>query len=192
MRALLLFPILHSLEDLGSMRDAVDEPHMAAKQTEQFQVGVDHFWSVVASTIDGFGLDFGKLKLYQDGLPLCGKETEIVTKTAQSGSKNFLLLQSLMEKGATIIGTESPDLLLQEYALMRQTKELRTELRNDATETARGLLEQRDTFIAQRISTTLKEGEMGLLFIGLLHKVEEKLPQDITAIHPIGKPAIGA
>jgi len=75
---------------------------------------------------------------------------------------------------------------------MRQAHDSQLGLTTPTAETAQTLLDQRDTFIAQRINDTLNEGEMGLLFIGLLHKVEDKLPKDITVIQPIEKPAIGS
>jgi hypothetical protein len=191
MRALILLPIIHGIEDLGGLGEAVNNSRAPA-QAEQHQLGIDHFWSLLESAIDGFGLDYKKLKLYQDGLPVCGKESEIVADTARSGSRNFCLLQKLMERGATLIGTESPELLLKEYALMRQAHDSQPGQTAPTAETAQALLDQRDTYIAQRINDTLKEGEMGLLFIGLLHKVEDKLPKDITIIQPIEKPAIGS
>lgn len=191
MRALILLPIIHGINDLGDLGEAVTNSR-TPEQAEQHQIGIDHFWSLLESAIDGFGLDYKKLKLYQDGLPVCGRESDIVVETAESGSRNFCLLQRLIYKGATLVGTESPELLLKEYALMRQAHDSQPGLTTPTAETAQTLLDQRDTFIAQRINDTLNEGEMGLLFIGLLHKVEDKLPKDITVIQPIEKPAIGS
>jgi hypothetical protein len=42
------------------------------------------------------------------------------------------------------------------------------------------LLEQRDRFIAERISETLGEDELGILFIGALHRVHRHLPTRVT------------
>ena len=39
---------------------------------------------------------------------------------------------------------------------------------------------QRDASIASRIASTLTEGELGLLCIGALHRVAERLPKDIA------------
>jgi hypothetical protein len=77
-----------------------------------------------------------------------------------------------MRGGATLVGTESPELLLEEYRLL-QSPEERTEA------IAADLLEARDRFIAGRIDTTLGDGEDGILFIGALHKVAKFLPQRI-------------
>jgi pheromone shutdown protein TraB len=45
---------------------------------------------------------------------------------------------------------------------------------------ASALLEQRDRFIARRIAETLGEHELGILFIGALHRVNLYLPQQIA------------
>jgi hypothetical protein len=47
------------------------------------------------------------------------------------------------------------------------------------------LLAQRDQFIARRINDTLKAGETGILFLGLLHAVERYLDRDIRVIRPL-------
>jgi pheromone shutdown protein TraB len=44
---------------------------------------------------------------------------------------------------------------------------------------ALALLDERDSYIARRINTTLGEGQTGLLFVGAAHQVEKKLPRDI-------------
>jgi len=56
---------------------------------------------------------------------------------------------------------------------------------------AQALLGQRDEYIAKRIDETLQEGELALLFLGLMHNVELILSKDIKLIQPFGKPDIG-
>jgi len=46
-------------------------------------------------------------------------------------------------------------------------------------------MDRRDEYIAQRIASTLEEREIGLLFIGALHRVVERLPKDIQVHEPI-------
>ena len=41
------------------------------------------------------------------------------------------------------------------------------------------LLEARDSFIAERIAATLQEGEVGLLFLGALHRLDALRSTDI-------------
>ena len=41
------------------------------------------------------------------------------------------------------------------------------------------VLKARDSFIAERIATTLQEGEVGLLFLGALHRLDALRSTDI-------------
>jgi hypothetical protein len=178
MRALIHFPVIHDSHDLGSFSQAVAESQ--ALQLQQHQLAIEHFWSMVTSVIDALELNYAQLRLYQDGLPVCDKEAEIVSGVAASGSRNYKLLQYLQQKGAHIMGTESPELLLQEYSLIKKSVQFGKE-----EET---LLYQRDEYIAQRINNTLQEEEMGILFLGIMHSIEDKLDKDIVLIQPLGKP----
>ena len=127
----------------------------------------------------GFELDWSQVQLYQDGLPVCGKEERIVKELAQAGSANHRLLLELMARGAKLIGTESPDLLVEEYELSRQ---LLVDASPDAevANLSRDLLDRRDSFIVSRIDETLPPSRIGCLFLGLLHSLERRLPEDIA------------
>ena len=57
---------------------------------------------------------------YQDGLPVSGHELRIVNELARAGSSNHQLLLRMRLRGATIMGTEAGELLVQEYQLARQ------------------------------------------------------------------------
>ncbi|MEE7625638.1 hypothetical protein V3O24_05645 [Methylobacter sp. Wu8] len=186
MRALIHFPIIHSAKDLGSLGGTVSNL-LTEEQAHEHLASIEHFWTMIATTIEGLGLDYTKLKIYQDGLPVCGKENEIVADVAKSGSQNYTLLLALQHKGAMLVGTESPELLLQEHALMTQLLQS-TERTESSLETAQALLDQRDDYIAQRINETLQDDELAILFLGLMHNIETKLPKDIVLIQPLGKP----
>lgn len=186
MRALIHFPIIHSVQDLGTL-GAVVTNSQTESEAQHYTTAVEHVWTMIASTIESLGLDYPRLKLYQDGLPVCGKEIEIVAEVATSGSQNYQLLQNLHNKGAVLMGTESPELLLQEHTLMTQL--LQSGGRDTIPlATAQTLLSQRDDYIAQRIDVTLQHNEMAILFLGLMHDIESKLPKDIVLIQPLGKP----
>ena len=43
-------------------------------------------------------------------------------------------------------------------------------------------------YIAERIDATLKAGETGIIFLGILHKIEGRLPEDIHVLYPINRP----
>ena len=71
------------------------------------------------------------------------------------------------------MGTESGDLLVQEYQLAKQSLTPARSSRAAGVAATRrtfgdALLQRRDQFIAQRINDTLKPGETGILFLGIL------------------------
>jgi hypothetical protein len=191
-RTLIYLPIVHTQADMGGLQESVARVTLEktgraglARKT----AAIDRSWTEIEATIDALPLSFDRVRLYQDGLPVCGREAEIVTELAQAGSRNHQLLLHLMAQGAVLMGTESSDLLVQEYQLARQS--LTTRPPRAAGVAARrralsqALLQRRDQFIAQRINATLKSGETGILFLGMLHAVEGYFHQDVKVIYPI-------
>jgi len=174
MARLIYVPVVHSTVEMGSAAPAYKAAFVArygeskwAERSAEF----DAVWRGIADAIDRLGLDLKHVKLYQDSLPVCGRERELVRDLASQGSRNHQLLESLMREGATLVGVESPTLLLDEYRLLQSPE--RTEAQ------AAALLEARDRFIAGRIDATLGDDEDGVLFIGALHRVAKFLPQRI-------------
>lgn len=174
MSRLVYVPVLHSIVEMGSAGPAYQATFIArfgeAKWRERSEE-YDAIWLTIEDSIAALGLDPKKVKLYQDSLPVCGAEEALVRELAAQGSRNHRLLERLMQGGATLVGAESPTLLLEEYRLLQSAD------RSEAQEAA--LLEQRDRFIAQRIAETLADDETGLLFMGALHKVARFLPPQI-------------
>ncbi len=84
------------------------------------------------------------------------------------------------------MGTEDPQLLLQEYQLLRASwggGEQVPGQTNQREEQSRRLLAERDRFIGGRINATLLSGEIGLLFLGMAHSVEPLLDANILVRH---------
>ncbi len=92
------------------------------------------------------------------------------------------------------MGTESSELLVEEYELVKQTL-ARGDTLKAAGVAARkkalsdSLLLMRDRYIADRINGTLRAGETGILFLGMLHSLGNWLDKDIRVIYPITRPA---
>jgi len=154
---------------------------------------VKKFWADLESILDKLSLVYARIRLYQDGLPVCDKEQDIVTELARKGSPNHQLLIRLMEKGATVVGTESAELLIEEYHLIKkilETGNVHDAMEIEARQKAAGdlLLAKRDAFIADRIATTLQEGETGVLFLGMLHNISTLLPADMEVSYPMNRP----
>lgn len=187
MRALILLPIIHSPADLGSLNGVAESSRNEA-QTRQYMDAVEHFWTVVNGVIEGMSLNYPQLKVYQDSLPVCNLVDSIVADVAASGSKNYALLKTLQDKGATLMGTESPDLLRQEKDLMTDVLQSTVHSKESAGK-AQDLLLQRDSFMGQRINESLADEEMGLIFVGLMHHIEPYLAADIVVIKPLGEPS---
>lgn len=188
MRKLVVIRIVHSPSDMGSASAGLERSGISAlgkKRWEDNQKRIERFWQEVEKEVDGLALDRAKLRIYQDGLPCAGPLGErIVKETAARGSKNYQIVQKLMDKGARIEATESADLLRQEYGYIKSILEAKTGLERKEAEARYSLvkdhlLEERDLFIARSIDATLKEGETGLLFIGASHNVLHKIPSDI-------------
>lgn len=186
-KRLIYVPILHTRADMGSFGSTLQKEFVEKFGLEKWKQHVreiDEMWEGLKSRLDKLNLDYSKVRLYQDGLPLCGREMVMVKDLAAKGSKNYALLAELVARGAKVEGTEDPALLLEEYGFLQKIAQAtsnpeREEAIRAYQSNGTTLLAKRDTFIKQRIETTLKEGETGILFIGLLHKVDEALSVDI-------------
>ncbi len=220
MRTLIYIPIVHTDADMGAMSESLQQVYMkeyGRRKWTQRTATVEKIWKEIERKISALPLDYTKLKIYQDGLPKCGRELEIAQSVAAGGSRNFQLLVRLVEKGARLIGTEDPNLLIQEYNRLRNTLDSlggspafqdsahrrdsppslrdsrkRNKERNrggglrkksvtmgGTSASVEGFVSQRDKYIAARIHETLRDGETGLLFMGVVHKANEMLPGDI-------------
>ena len=125
-------------------------------------------------------------------MPVCGHEREIVSELAGAGSRNHRLLLELEARGATLMGTESPELLVEEYQLATAAfasgATVVTDIRQQQSRDT--LLEKRDRFVADRINRTLGDGESGILFMGMLHAITQYLDSDIRVDYPLGAPRV--
>ncbi len=146
---------------------------------------VDSVWTAIERTLGGLNLRYEVVRVYQDGLPVCGHELRIVSELARAGSRNHQLLQRMRLRGATIIGTESAELLVEEYQLARQLladAPNRSGASADEQTLASSLLERRDRYIAARIDATLKPWQTGIIFLGVLHSLSDQLAPDIEVV----------
>jgi hypothetical protein len=183
-RSLIYAPIVHSAADLGSMAGDFRSRFVEAFGAEAWERKVDlvaAMWEGLRAKLLVLPVDWRRVRLYQDGLPVCDVVDRIVADLAASGSRNHQLLLELQQRGATIMGTEDPEVLVREYRrLQRLVEAARGSGLPDAeaAEVERegdALLRERDRFIARRIVATLGEDETGILFVGLLHRVDERL-----------------
>ena len=188
MRKLIVIRIVHSPADMGSASSGLEKAGVSTIGRQRWlenQRKIESFWMQLEKEVDGLGLDTSKLHIYQDGLPCAGALGEkIVRETAAKGSRNYQIVQKLMDRGARIEATESPELLRQEYGYIKDLLQARTDEERRAAEGRYNLvkdrlLEERDLFIARTIDATLGDGQTGLLFIGASHNVLPKIAGDI-------------
>jgi len=189
-RELIWVPILHTQADMGSVSESfrsLYSQRLGEREWERHVEVVADMWRGIQDKIEQLDLDYGRLRLYQDGLPNCGRECEIVRDLAEAGSQNHQLLIDLMERGAALTGTESLDLLLEEYRIVQETLGALASGDSDSLgevhrNRREALLRERDRYIARRIDETLHQGETGLIFLGLLHSLQDDLPQYIHLV----------
>ena len=196
-RKLIYVRIIHGQADLGSFAErltAMAQERLSAEAWRAHQRQTQEFWGKLGAKVmervseELAGRSWTRLRIYQDGMPAAGETARrIVEELAEKGSLNYQLVQELMAKGAQLERTEQADLLRQEYRLLRgilaaSEPAERDRARQQYARASEGLLARRDRFIAQQIAGTLREGEVGLLFIGALHRVADYLSKDIEVI----------
>ena len=192
-RTLILIPIIHTQADMGALSEPIQRRKMAKLGTKTLERNfelVNRLWTQIEQTLEGLAISYERVRVYQDGLPVCGHELEIVSVLAKAGSRNHQLLLQLKQKGATIMGSESSELLVEEYQLLQQAfsaprSKVPARVASRGRNLQDSLLKRRDQYLGARINTTLQKGETGLLFLGMLHSVELWLAKDIRVVRPI-------
>jgi len=214
MRTLYYIPIIHTSADMGSLAKAVTERgiHQVGERNWERHVATVHrFWDRIAEYCASLPAE--GMKIYQDGLVAEGEiGVKIISAGAESGSRNYEIVQELMRRGAQIVKTEDFKLVLEERDRILElvnAKNFRAKISAFIKYrfVKHGLLKRRDTFIAQRIAETLgqdgpaprspdrdsprrsvpaEQGALrdagGILFIGAVHNVKSRLPKDIKVI----------
>jgi hypothetical protein len=185
MRSLYVVPILHTAADLGSLADSVRAYYLARYGPAAYarrEEAVLAIWADVRQRIDAMGLEYSNVRIYQDGLPVCGQEMKIVEELAAAGSANHQLVLDLVHRGASLVGTEEPGLLIREYQMHRRQLDPASggvAAGSPPTDEAGRLLEARDRFIARQITESLGPDQTGILFLGAAHRIDSHLAPDI-------------
>lgn len=187
MRRLIYVPIIHTMVDMGSRADALRQEYIrrfGVERWERSRQVIEEVWEGIREKLLALTLPWERVRMYQDGLPVSGRELEMARDVAAQGSKNYQIVMELVRRGARLMGTESPELLIREYTHIKRIADAKTDAEREearrryAAESAE-ILKERDTFIARRIAETLEEGEVGLLFLGMQHEVDRLLPGGI-------------
>jgi len=191
-RKLVYIPIIHTQADMGALSEHVKKASLKKLGRTGWKrkiSRIDQFWTEIEKIIEELKLPLYFVRIYQDGLPVSGRERQIVEELAKSGSRNHALLIRLINAGAKITGTESLELLLEEYDHAKKTLGMKSGgMRGHKKTTSNSILARRDKFIAKRINETLLPGETGVVFLGMLHSLEPWLAKDINLVYPIHRP----
>ncbi|MFH1336645.1 MAG: hypothetical protein ABII96_09030 [Candidatus Zixiibacteriota bacterium] len=187
MKRLIYVPVIHTEADMGSVAEPLKKEYIQRYGLKRWNEHIDtihSMWLGIRQKIFVLGLDYKKTKVYQDGLPVCDKELAIASDLAKAGNENYQIVWELIQRGAKLMGTENPQLLLEEYNYIKDVAQIdaleeKEKAIKEYEKKAADILERRDQYIADRITMTLKDGEIGILFIGMRHRVDEKLPEEI-------------
>lgn len=192
MRKLLYSLIVHNQADLGSFKERLSiegerrygrirwEAHL-----KQVQESWDRTEEIVGRFLNTNNVPKSKVRVYQDGLPVAGEiGLKIVREGARRGSKNYQILENLVDRGACLEEADSRELLLQEHNYLSKIVKAATlteKLKQYALYQviSQELLNKRDIYIAERINATLSKDELGLAFFGAIHSIVDKLAKDI-------------
>lgn len=191
MRTLYYVPMVHTPQELGTLREAVIANHKrihGEQQTEEYFKQVEWYWREVERRIQQAGLYrpeiVSRLHIFVDGLPDTKEEKvkKIVQELIGLDIPAYRITEKLQARGAEVHGTEDPQLLWQEHQYWAGVSQ-------DRKQDPRGqqrLLRERDQAIAQRIDAKVKERGISLLFIGRAHNVVgelAKLSRDFKVIY---------
>ena len=188
-RQLFVIAIVHDQADLGSL--ATLARCCASPQAwHDRQSAIEAWWDIAEhwsrDFIDGATQEktISQVVVFQDGLAADVPAEKVVCELARSESRNYQVLEQFLKAGAQVVGTESAELLVRELEFSRlfagaSPASLHLESQG------RALLERRDHFIAQKVASTLREGQQGILFVGSAHHVESFLPTDIEVVRPV-------
>ena len=194
-RKLVYIPIIHTAADMGTLAASIRGKKLSLVGRQGLArnvAAVEKMWDKIERVASRLPLTPGTVRVYQDGLPICQHEQEIVSELAESGSRNHRLLLQLQSRGARVMGTESPELLVEEYQLAKASlaSGVTAEDASRQRQLRDTVLKKRDRFIADRINVTLGDGETGILFIGMLHSLSRFLDSDIRVAYPLGLPRL--
>ena len=198
MRTLYYVPIIHSIEDYGSLGPAIKEAFAkkyGGVTFDELQKEIHRYWQTVEERIKEAISDVRGVVIYHDGFPVGDREKVLALFRYMCRdhpeSPNFRLVKKLLGEGAVLEGTEDMNLVMEQLKIYQRAAEVPSpdeQAKILAMEAARSkeILKLRDIFIAKRIRDTLPESGRGILFIGRDHNVIselEKLPEKFTIIY---------
>ncbi len=105
-KTLVYIPIIHDQADMGALRESVQQAsiHKFGEKAWMKKLAfIDQSWADIEQAIEAMPLSYEKIRIYQDGLPVCGYEADIVNQMSTNGSRNYQLIEKLIMGGAMIM-----------------------------------------------------------------------------------------
>lgn len=188
MKTLIYVPVIHTEADMGSVAKHLYHQKITAtaeKKRQKHIETVNGYWNAIETFFNDFQIPKNGVKIFQDGMFADGKMAlTILEEGIKSGSKNSLIVQNLIHRGATLIKTEDFKLVKAEYDQIQSVLQAKNNFQRYVRLIKYKLLKsiflkRRDESIASAIVGNLKTGETGILFIGAWHNIIKKLPPDV-------------
>jgi hypothetical protein len=84
-RALIYVPVLHTQKEAGEISlslkgDEVEKP--AGTSSDEQEKSVKEMWDGIHEKIQNANISCSTMRIYQDAMPVCGREKEIAEKLA--------------------------------------------------------------------------------------------------------------
>ena len=189
-------PIIHSVEDYGSLGPAIRAAFTEkwGMEIDELQEEIRQYWQIVDKRIDKAIPDVRGLVVYQDSLPV-GDRQKILALFGyicqdNPESQNFRLVKKLIDGGAVLEGTEDINLVMEQLKIYQRALEApslteQAKILDENRARSDEITKLRDKFIAKRVRDTLPEFGKGILFIGRSRDVIselEKLTDKFTIV----------
>jgi len=198
LKTLIYVPIIHSIADMGSLKEELKNKSISALGENVWQRHMDTvnaYWDSIEGFFEHPDFPAWGIKIFQDGLFAEGEMAlKIIDEGVKSGSKNSQIVSNLIQRGALLVRTEDLNMVKTEYDGLQSV----LKAKNQSSKLLFLLiyklskpyfLYRRDKFIADRIAGSLAEDETGILFIGAYHNIVKRLPGGIkvTELKEIAK-----
>ncbi|MCW4031717.1 MAG: hypothetical protein NWE80_05065 [Candidatus Bathyarchaeota archaeon] len=144
---------------VSRMYTEVEFKNLAAYVPDDFKQKTSEFWSYVRERLLKLS---GKVnKIYRDGI--FKDDLEASSQLRSIDNENYLVIKSLVEKGAHFVATEDPILVGESESWVTMLENQKSNI--VIQELFQKNLEERIRYISDRIEQTLKDNEVGVLFL---------------------------
>lgn len=177
MRTLYLVPIIHSGVEMlrGSRKDFAKLPEVGRTSYSNF---VNSYWDKVEPKLKGYAVR----RVYLDGWT--GGSWDYITQHAQEGSRVSKAVLDFIMKDVPLEVTEEEGLIIAQHKAYEELTSRGRLTVADVDKVLFPLTMARDLFIRRNVRATLKDGEAGILFLGLHHIIPNYKDVDIVEVYP--------